>query len=446
MWGALQNLFRIESIRKKIFVTLGLLFVARVGLQIPLPGVNQAAFAAIVNRASDSGISQIVGLMNALSGGNIQAPVLFALGILPYITSSIIFSLLVKVVPSLEALSKEGAAGQKKINQYSRMLTVPICMFQSTAICYAVFKTLGDSGNLVVPAAAGGNFFFSFVVPAVLGMTAGTIFLMWLGEQITAHGVGNGVSLLIVAGIVSGLPRAFLHMFGQAVEDRTLILSAVVLLAVYYGMVVGIVYMTKGQRRIPIQQAKLMKGRKMFGGARHYLPVKLNMANVMPVIFANALLMLPATIISWITNSQGGFLSYGGWWYTTLFAALIIFFSFFWTSLMFQPTEMANNLKEYGSFIPGIRPGKKTADFLEHVMVHITLVGSVCLTLVAVVPMLITQGLDISYIVAGFMGGTGILIVVGVTLDLVDQLNASLLQRNYEGFMSASASKRGSRR
>jgi len=439
MWAAIQNLFRVEAIRGKIFITLSLLFIARIGLNIPLPGVNYAAYKLYVEGAAGAGTTQIVGLFNALSGGNIQAPVLFALGILPYITSSIIFSLLVKVLPSLEALSKEGAAGQKKINQYSRMLTVPICIFQGTAICYAIFGQMAERAN-VVPGGVG----FGFVATAVLGMTAGTVFLMWLGEQITAHGIGNGVSLLIVAGIVTGLPGTFLKIFTEAQQDRSYILVAVVLLAVYYAMVLGIVYMTKGQRRIPIQQAKLMKGRRMMGGSRHYLPVKLNMANVMPVIFASALLTLPVTIISWIAGTQLNF--YGGWWYVTLFSALIMFFSFFWTSLMFQPSEMANNLKEYGSFIPGIRPGKKTAEFLEKVMTHITLVGSVCLTLVAVVPLLITQGLNLSAIVAGFMGGTGILIVVGVTLDLVDQLNASLLQRNYEGFMSASASKKGARR
>ncbi len=458
MWAALQNLFRIESIRKKIFVTLGLLFIARVGLQVPLPGVDYAAFKTYLGGNRGGGaFDEVLSLFTTLSGGNLKMPVLFALGILPYITSSIIFSLLTKVIPSLEALSKEGAAGQKKINQYSRMLTVPICVFQGFAICYSVFQGMasqtvavpvtlenGQEGLQQVFAVSGGFSFFGFALPAVLGMTAGTIFLMWLGEQITAHGIGNGVSLLIVAGIVSDLPAMFVSMFEEAIEDRTFILKAVVLLGVYCAMVLGIVYMTKGQRRIPIQQAKLMKGRRMMGGARHYLPVKLNMANVMPVIFASALMTLPLTIAAAITGENLNF--YGGWWYMVLFSGLILFFAFFWTSLMFQPTEMANNLKEHGSFIPGIRPGKKTADFLEKVMTHITLVGAVCLTGVAVVPMLITEELDASVYTQSFMGGTGILIVVGVTLDLVDQLNASLLQREYQGFMSAGAAKKGARR
>ncbi|HMS18146.1 MAG TPA: preprotein translocase subunit SecY, partial [Planctomycetota bacterium] len=428
MWTAIQNLFRIESLRKKIFVTLGLLFVARVGLHIPLPGVNRDAFKAMVENAFGGGVTAITGLFNALSGGNVNAPVLFSMGILPYISASIIFSLLVKVVPSLEALSKEGASGQKKINQYSRLLTVPLCVVQGTAITMAHFWGMRTETAQVCPNTIG------FLITAVLGMTAGTIFLMWLGEQITAHGIGNGVSLLIVAGIVSDLPQAFFAIIKQAAEDRGQILTALVLFGVYFAMVIGIVYMTRAQRRIPMQQAKQMRGNKMMGGQRHYLPIKLNAASVMPVIFASALLTLPATISTWISGRQDGFLAYGGWWWVFLFSALIMFFAFFWTSLMFQPSEMANNLQEYGSFIPGIRPGPKTAAFLEKVMTHITLVGAVMLTLVAIVPMLVTNELGVQAIVSSFMGGTGILIIVGVTLDLVDQLNANLLQRNYEGF------------
>jgi preprotein translocase subunit SecY len=438
MWSAVQNLFRIESLRKKIFVTIGLLFVARIGLQIPLPGVNRELFQEMVKNAV-GGVTALTGFFNALSGGNVNAPVLFSMGILPYISSSIIFSLLTKVVPSLEALSKEGASGQRKINQYSRLLTVPLCIVQGTAITMTYFWGMQANGEPVCPQT------FSFLVTAVLGMTAGTIFLMWLGEQITEHGIGNGVSLLIVAGIVSDLPNAFFTIIKQAQEDRTQILTALVLFGIYFAMVIGIVYMTRAQRRIPMQQAKQMRGNKMMGGQRHYLPIKLNAANVMPVIFASALLTLPVTISSWISGSRDGFLSYGGWWWMFLFSALIMFFAFFWTSLMFQPSEMANNLQEYGSFIPGIRPGAKTASFLEKVMTHITLIGAVMLTLVAIIPMLVTNELGVQAIVSSFMGGTGILIIVGVTLDLVDQLNANLLQRNYEGFMSTGGSRKGRR-
>ena len=438
MWAAIKNLFRIEELRKKILITLGLLFIARIGLHIPLPGVNRELFALMVEKNAGSGVSPIMGLMNALSGGNFNAPVLFSLGILPYISSSIIFSLLVKVVPSLEALSKEGAAGQKKINQLSRLVTVPLCVLQGTAIAVTVFRPLRYEQLPIVDQS------FWFVVLAVLGMTAGTIFLMWLGEQITAHGVGNGVSLLIVAGIVASLPLAFHAILGAAVEDRQQILTALVLMGLYLAMVIGIVYMTRAQRRVPMQQAKQVRGGRMMGGQRHFLPIKLNAANVMPVIFASALLTLPVTIYSWLSNDQANSFV-GGWWWTMLFAGLILFFAFFWTSLMFQPTEIANNLQEHGSFIPGIRPGRRTADFLEKVMTHATLIGGVMLVLVAIVPMMVTQWIGADAIVSNFMGGTGILIIVGVTLDLVDQLTSHLRQRNYEGFMGTGGSRKGRR-
>ena len=441
MWAALGNLWRIDTIRNKIFLTLGLLFVYRIGFHIPLPGVDTGAFRQFLG--NPEGIGQVVGLMNALSGGSLSSPTLMALGILPYITSSIVFSLLVKVVPSLEALSKEGASGQKKINQYSRLLTLPLCVFQGIAICYSFFAGMeAPNGAPVI-----NDFGPLWVTQAVLAMTAGTIFLMWIGEQITAHGIGNGISLLIMAGIVSDLPKIFVDLFAKSFDDRIYVLNAIVLLGVWILVVLGVVYMTKGQRRIPIQQAKLMRGRQMVGGARHYLPVKLNMANVMPVIFASALLTLPTVIVGFFSDEPGGgWLRYGGWWWIVLFGGLIFFFSYFWTSLMFQPSEMANNLKEYGSFIPGIRPGKKTAEFLERVMVRITLVGAAYLTLIAIIPVLLSKTIDVGPIAANFVGGTGLLIVVGVTLDLVDQLNSQLLHRNYEGFMSGSSSKRGARR
>ncbi len=442
MWGAFQNLLKVETIRKKIFVTLSLLLVYVVGSNIPLPGVDFGALHDWVSKR-DSGVSQFVGLINALSGANINAPVLMSLGILPYITASIMISLLVKVVPSLEALSKEGPSGQAKINRLSRMLTVPICVATGTAVVVGNFRpgVLGTTNFPVVP-----NWGFGFVVTAVIGITAGTIFLMWIGEQITAHGVGNGTSLLITAGILQDLPGAFKTLFQRAVEERTYILVAGVLMLLYLAIVIAVVFQTKAQRRIPIQQAKLVRGQRVAGG-RHYLPIKLNMANVMPVIFAQAILTLPSTIGAAISGDpRGGFLPFGGWWWVVIETALIFFFALFWTSLMFQPNEMANNLKEYGSFIPGIRPGKKTADFLQHVMVRITVVGAAFLAVLVFVPSMVASTMDVDMLVARFLGGTGILIVVGVVLELVEQLNSNLLQRNYEGFMSAASARRGLRR
>jgi preprotein translocase subunit SecY len=435
MIAPVLNLFRVEEIRKRIFVTLGLLFVYRIGWHVPLPGVDFTALRIFLEKSADKTVGDVIGLMSALSGANLNAPVLFSLGVLPYISASIIFSLLVKVIPSLEALSKEGAAGQRKINQYSRLLTVPLALGQAVVLCITTFKGLSKGETLpVIP-----DYDFGFVITASLGITAGTIFLMWLGEQITEYGVGNGISLLIVSGIVDNVPLAFGRLIKDAVAERGNIVKVAILAAVYLAIVIGVIYMSKGQRRIPMQQAKLMKGRKMYGGVRHYLPIKLNMANVMPVIFASSLLLLPMQVIQWFTHDRAAvsWMAYGSWLHVMLYTGLIFFFSYFWTSLMFQPTEIANNLKESGSFVPGIRPGKKTAEFLERVLVRITLVGAFFLAIVAVIPEIASKSMGVDALVASFLGGTGILIVVGVTLDVVDKLNASLLMRNYEGFMGA---------
>ncbi len=446
--SALVSIFRIPDLRKKIFITLSLLFVYRIGFHIPLPGVDYRVLQGISSRSAGN---DILGLMNVLSGGNMQLPLLFSLGILPYISSSIIFSLLVKVIPRLEELSKEGPAGQKKINQLTRLMTVPLCMVQGTILVRSVFTGSGPIAGqegVVAPLIPGleAGFMASFGMGAmlVLGMTAGTLFIMWLGEQITEHGIGNGASLIIMAGILAGMPAAFSRVVTQAIDDRSYVLVAAVLVLSYIGVVMGIVMITKGQRRIPIQQAKLMKGRKMYGGSKHYLPIKVNMANVMPVIFASSLLMFP-NLIARAFPGGGSILAFGGWWHTTLFIGLIFFFSFFWTSMMFQPTEMANNLKEYGSFIPGIRPGRKTAEFLERVMTRITLVGGAFLAVIAIIPTLVADMLKVDPGTASFLGGTGVLIIVGVALDIVDKLNSHLLERNYDGFMSSGSAKRGRR-
>ena len=445
--SAFANVFRLPELRKKIFVTLALLFVYRLGFHIPLPGCNVLVLQGFTGRSEGS---DVLGLINVLSGGRLQFPVLFSLGILPYISSSIIFSLLVKVIPRLEALSKEGPAGQRKINQLTRLVTVPLCIFQGLVLCFTRFK--GSQGKVygqeatdfLVPVLQSESFLTvaGATVMIVAGMTAGTLFIMWLGEQITEYGLGNGASLIIMAGIVSGVPSAAGQIFQNAISDRNQILVIATLIVCYIAVVLAVIMITKGQRRIPIQQAKLMRGQKMYGGARHYLPLKVNMANVMPVIFSSSLLMFP-NLIGGIFGVK--FLNPGDFWYTTLDIALIFFFSFFWTSIMFQPQEIANQLKENGSFVPGIRPGRKTAEYLEKIMVRITLVGAAFLAVIALLPNLVTGSLSVDAQTASFLGGTGILIVVGVALDLVDKLNSQLLQRNYEGFMSAASAKRGAK-
>ena len=441
MLSALGNLFRVEDIRRRIFVTVGMLFVFRIGSNIPLPGVSYDAMDAYAKSQGDQGFFSIVGVMSALSGGNLRVPVLFSLGILPYISASIIMSLLSKVLPSLEALSKEGAAGQRKINQYSRLLTVPLAAVQGLVIALTSFKSLGTELAVngvrmtIIP-----DYGWGFIMTAMIGITAGVVFLMWVGELITEYGIGIGASLLISIGIVSDVPLAFYRILRDADQDRSRILVAVILAVAYLLIIVGVVYLHRGQRRVPMQQQKMMRGRQMVGGSRHYLPIRLNMANVMPIIFASSLLSVPFTIAQSF-NTSLSWLSAGSFLHVTLYAALIIFFSFFWTSMMFQPTEIAENLKESGQFIPGIRPGKNTAEFLERILSKVTLIGAFFVSIIAILPEILSNKMSVDYLVSSFLGGTGIMIVVGVTLDIVDKLNSGLLMRNYEGFMGASGKK-----
>ncbi len=435
MLGQLQNIFKVPDLRTRLFWTLGLLLVFRLGFYIPLPGVDGEAFAQFMIEGTNSGLGELIGFMNKLAAGNLKMPVIFALGILPYISSSIIFSLLSKVLPSLEALAKEGAAGQRKINQYSRLTTVPLAFIQGVILCKN-FDTLTVGGVPVI-----GTFGWGFVIQGALAITAGTVFLMWIGEQITEYGIGNGSSLLIVTGIVSDVPSAFYRLIDP--KNPTTFLMGAILASTYFLIVIGVVYTQRGQRRIPMQSAKMVRGGRMMGGQKHYLPVKLNMPSVMPVIFASSLIMLPMTLIQTIRGVQNlpSWMSSGTFVHVTLYVTLIIFFSFFWTSLMFQPTEIANNLKENGAFIPGIRPGKDTASYLESVLSKVTLLGAFFLAVVAVIPEVASKIMSVDYFTAGFLGGTGILIVVGVALDIVDKLNASLMQRNYEGFMGGAKKK-----
>ncbi|MEQ8766838.1 MAG: preprotein translocase subunit SecY [Planctomycetota bacterium] len=377
----------------------------------------------------------------------------FLLGVMPYISVLIIFSLLVKVIPSLEKLSKEGASGQKKINRYTRYATVPICIVQALLVIVGVFQ--GQMQGKLVDPEITGFWYFLWVLMAITAFTAGTLFIMWLGEQITEHGVGNGVSLIIMAGIIAQVPGSLIEFVSNsAIERNDRITSGFTLALLFVAIVFVVVYITKGQRRIPIQQAKLTRGRRVYGGQRHYLPLKVNQAGVMQIIFASALMVLPSMLgaVPGLGFMQEAF-AYGSFWNTIAQIVMILFFSFFWTSLMFQPSEMANNLKEYGSFIPGIRPGKRTAEYLEKVMVRITLAGGTFLALIAVLPQFITTGVfrgtSLPSQVVFFLGGTSILITVSVALDLVDKLNSHLLMRNYDGFMgstSGSMSRRSRRR
>jgi preprotein translocase subunit SecY len=409
------------------------LLVYRIGFFIPLPGVN--IDEALKQMRNLDGVGKLFGMMNVLTGGSLQSATIFSLGVMPYISASIIFSLLTKAVPALEKIAKEGQSGQRKINQYTRLATVGICLVQSWFVIVGALRV--DNGRLLH---SGVNSWFGlYCIVVMVALTAGTMFIMWLGEQITEHGVGNGTSLIIMAGIVSSLYPSMASYFDVGGFGRNQWQNLLLFMMAWGVAVVAVVYMTKAQRRIPIQQAKHTRGQRVYGGERHFLPFKLNQANVMPIIFGSALLMIPAMIGTaignvWLEQAFGG---QRGFWFVLSFTALIYFFAFFWTSMMFQPNEIAKNLQENGSFIPGIRPGKPTAEFLEQTMVRITLAGATFLAIVAVFPSLLGagQGSGMDQVLLYFMSGTSILIVVGVALDMVEKLNALLLMRNYEGFL-----------
>lgn len=429
---SLTNLFKVKEIRNKILITLGLLLIYRIGFFIPLPGVD--AEVAMQQGRNLGGVGKLFNMMNVLTGGSLQSATLFSLGVMPYISASIIFSLLAKAVPSLEKIAKEGQAGQRKINQYTRIATVGICLVQSW---FVIFGALGAEGSKLLHIGVR-DWFGLYCIVVMVSLTAGTMFIMWIGEQITEHGVGNGTSLIIMAGIIANLYPSLTQYFAYGM-DREAWQSLLLFAGAWGAVVVAVVYMTKAQRRIPIQQAKHTRGRRVYGGQRHFLPFKVNQAGVMPIIFGSTLLLIPtmlgtATGLNWVADTFG---SQRGFWYTTSFTALIYFFSFFWTSMMFQPNEIANNLKEGGSFIPGIRPGKPTAEYLEHTMIRITIVGATFLAIVAVAPSLFGRrgGGTMDQVLIYFMSGTSILIVVGVALDMVEKLNALLVMRNYEGFL-----------
>jgi preprotein translocase subunit SecY len=435
--GNFTNLFRVPEIRRRLAITLGFLLLYRVGWNIPIPGID---LQVLRDMAGDEQGNAFTALFSLISGGGLYSCALFSLGIMPYISASIIFSLLTKVVPTLEAVAKEGAAGQRKINQWTRLATVPLAMLQAIILVANIYRAPIDAaGHTFLPDSV------MLSVAAVLTLTAGTVLLMWVGEQITEYGVGNGVSLLIMAGIIARVPQAVLRL----VQDTEGGFLPFTLLVLFLVIVVVVVFITKGTRKIPVQYAKLTRGRKVYGGQRHFLPLKVNQAGVMPVIFASALLSFPQLIgqalgWGWLENA----FRFGAWWYTTLNVVLIFFFSFFWNSLMFNPAEMSKNMKESGSFIPGIRPGKKTAEFLERVLGRITLAGATFLALIATLPQQAAMWIsaNVPPAVAYFLGGTSILIVVSVALDLVDKLNSALLMRNQGGFMGGSSSggkKRG---
>ncbi|MFC1703453.1 preprotein translocase subunit SecY [Candidatus Omnitrophota bacterium] len=439
MIKAFANAFKIPELKKKIVVTLALLIVYRIGCFIPTPGINGAALSQFFERLSTSGGGTIFGIMNMFSGGAMARMTVFGLGIMPYISSSIIMQLLTAVIPQLERLAKEGRTGHQKINQYTRYGAVALCIVQSYFLALWLENPARFEGLKIVLFPGLG---FRLVTMATL--SCGTIFLMWLGEQIQERGIGNGISLIITAGIISRIPTAIFQLFvlispqdasARQIEPFTLL----VMVGLLVGVIMAVTFITQGQRKIPVQYARRIVGRKVYGGQSTYIPLKVDTAGVISIIFAQSIIMFPATIAAFIPNplfqtiAQG--LQRGHVLYTLVYAGLIIFFCYFYTAIVFNPVDVAENMKKYGGFIPGIRPGNPTAGYLDFVMTRITLAGALFIVFIATFPDFVMAWLKVPYLVASFFGGTGILIIVGVMLDTMKQIESHLLMRNYEGFM-----------
>lgn len=456
MWEKLRVVFTIPELRQKIFLTLGFLAIYRVGWHIPLPLVDQEVINQ--NTGQGGGLGEFVDKVAVFAASDLRQATIFGLGIMPYISASIIFQLLGSVWKPIEELRKEGETGRKKINEYTRYLTVGLCFVQSWFYVQFYLLNGADGAGLIHKSFLSDpldptSLSFGWQLTAVLTMTCGTIFLMWLGEQIDEFGIGNGISLLIMAGILARMPGAMIELFDNAKfelvglsRSQIGVETLLVLACLFVSVVAGVVFITLGQRRIPTQSAKHVRGRRVYGGSRQYLPLRINQSGVMPIIFASSLLMLPGMLFNMAAQwgSSSIFRSLGTMFsnptsfiYNLMYVGMIYFFCYFWTAITFNPKEMSENLKDHGTFIPGYRPGKRTADYLEKVMVRITYVGAGFLALVAIVPTVISSSLGVSFTVASFYGGTGLLIAVSVAFDLVQKIDSHLVMRNYRGLLES---------
>lgn len=427
---AFRNSMRIPELRQRIFYTLMMIAIYRLGAHIPTPGVNGNELAKQIGE-----MGGLLGFYDMFSGGAFAQATIFALGIMPYITASIIFSLLIPVVPALERLQKEGAEGQKKITEYTRYATIALCVVQSIGI--AIFLQQMNSPQAQITMFSGPGFYLMCIV----SFTTGTAFIMWQGERISENGLGNGMSVLIFISIVASMPGATMRLISM-VNGRQISIFTVGIMAIIMVVVIaGTIMVTTAQRRVPVQYPRQVKGRKVYGGQRNYLPLRVNQAGVIPIIFASSLLMIPSMIagninVPFIQDFFANYFQLNSTIYNIVYAGLIIFFCFFYTAITFNPIEMADNLKKYGGVIMGVRPGKATAEFLNRVMTRVTFVGSIFLAGVALLPAIVYQVLDIrDYTIAQFFGGTSLLILVGVALDTVRQMEQHLLMRHYDGFM-----------
>jgi len=441
MLSAFANCFKIPELKRKILFTLGILAVFRVGCYIPTPGVNGALLAEFFDRINSSSSGSIFGIMNMFSGGALRKLTVFSLGIMPYISSSIIMQLLTAVIPALEKLAKEGQAGYHKINQYTRYGTLVLATVQSYFIALWL-----ESPNALpgLQQSVVNHPGMMFRIVTVVTLASGTLLLMWLGEQIQERGIGNGISLIITAGIISAAPDAIKNVImllsskgagGRQLQPLTLL----IMIGFLVGVIIAITLITQGQRKIPVQYARRIVGRRVYGGQNTYIPLKVDTSGVIAIIFAQSIILFPATLASFIPapffQSLASHIQRGTVLYYSIFGLLIVFFCYFYTAIVFNPIDVAENMKKYGGFIPGVRPGTQTADFLDFVMTRITLAGALFICTIAIMPDAIMASFKVPYLVASFFGGTGVLIMVGVMLDTMKQVESHLVMRHYDGFM-----------
>ncbi len=441
MLQAYVNAFKIPDLRNKILFTLLIIVVYRIGTFIPTPGIDGQALSQFFARMSGTPGGRLFGIMGMFSGGALQKATIFALGIMPYVSASIIMQLLTVVIPYLEKLAKEGEEGRRKLIQFTRYLTVVLSMIQTFFISLWLENPQAFQGMVIVPYPGWG-----FRLITMLTITTGTAFIMWLGEQIDEYGIGNGMSLLITAGIIDSVPTALWQTFVllspfDPARQQLSYWKFVLMLFLFVGTVLGVILIIQGQRKIPVQYAKQIRGHRVYGGQSTYIPLKVNQAGVIPIIFAQSVILFPATIAGF-THATGlqkfvGALTPGHLAYEIFYALFIVFFSYFYTAITFQPIQMAENLQKYGGFVPGIRPGKNTAEFLDYVMTRIVLSGAIFLALIAMFPSVISSPkvLNIPFLIASFFGGTGLLIIVGVILDTMKTIESQLLMRHYDGFI-----------
>jgi len=428
----IKNIFAIPDLRKRVLFTLGVLVSVRLGAHIPIPGIDANALSAAFQNYQNT----LLGLYNLFAGGAFEKATLFALGIMPYISASIIIQLMSTVVPYFQRLQKEGEAGRKKITQITRYLTVLISAMQAYGIVAVFLPSMSSGGQSVVI-----NPGFSFIFTGTVSLITGTILLMWLGERITERGIGNGISLIIMVGIVALVPNVIVSEVALIREGVRGLLSELILIGIMFVVIAFVVLLTQGTRKIPVSYAKRVVGRKVYGGQSTHIPLKVNTAGVMPIIFAQSIMFIPSTIATFFSDNdfmQGviRWFSFDHPFYWLIFGIMIVFFTYFYTAIAFDPTQVSQQMKQHGGFIPGIRPGKKTAEYIDNILSRVTLPGSFALALVAIFPYILMQAMDVGYDLASFFGGTSLLIIVGVALDTLQQIESHLMSRHYDGFLN----------